>query len=44
MKPHIKKVGRYWYCAGEYGARRHIGMGWTPKDAYSSWLVLGVTA
>jgi len=35
MKPHIKRLGGLWYCAGEHC----ISVAFTPWSAYEYWLM-----
>lgn len=36
MKPHLKKSGVLWYCAG----RGVTSMSWTPRLAYLEWVAM----
>jgi hypothetical protein len=41
MKPRIRKVHGMWHC-GLIGIRnRHVGLGYTPMDAYRDWCAAG---
>lgn len=42
MKPVIRKKRGIWYCSvlRNFWLCR-LGMGWTPKQAYEDWVMLG---
>lgn len=36
MKPRLIKVNGLWHC-GIKGTKGHLGVGWSPDEAYRDW-------